>query len=240
MKLTDFTALTFDCYGTLIDWERGILGALRPFLARAGKAMTDDQVLEAFAQQEAAHEAATPTKLYRDLLAAVHGDLARHWGIPPDDVEARRFGGSVGTWPPFADSAAALQYLKQHYKLAILSNVDRESFQGSNRQLGVEFDLIVTAQDVGSYKPNLRNFEHVIAALAAKGIAKSKILHTAESLFHDITPGKAIGLATAWIHRRHGKTGYGATKPPSGAATPEFRFTSLAELAAAHRRETGA
>ncbi|MBI3707915.1 MAG: haloacid dehalogenase type II [Proteobacteria bacterium] len=239
MKLTEFGVLTFDCYGTLIDWERGLLAALKPWLARVGKSLTDDQILEAYAGQEAPQQAATPTMLYSDLLAVAHKSLARQLGIPPNNEEARRFGASIGTWPPFPDSTQALRYLKEHYKLAILSNVDRESFKGSKRQLGVEFDLIVTAQDVGSYKPDRRNFEHLLARLAEMGIAKSQVLHTAESLYHDVTPAKALGLATAWIHRRHGKTGSGATKPPVGDVKPDFRFTSLGELAAAHRREYG-
>jgi len=145
----------------------------------------------------------------------------------------------VSDWPAFADSAAALAYLKQHYQLVILSNVDRTSFAGSNRRLGVEFDAIYTAQDIGSYKPDLANFHYMLARLAERGIVPGDILHTAQSLFHDHGPAKRIGLASAWINRRHDRPGWGATLPPPEGAAYEFRFDSLAAMAEAHARETG-
>src|SRR5262245_1082766 len=160
MKLTDFTTLTFDCYGTLIDWERGILAELRPWLARHGRSLPDDEVLEAFGAEETRCEAATPAALYPEILAGSLRALARRWEIPANDEEAIAFGASVGRWPAFADSAPALQYLKRYYRLVVLSNVDRASFARSKEKLQVEFDRVITAQDVGSYKPDRRNFEH--------------------------------------------------------------------------------
>jgi 2-haloacid dehalogenase len=236
MQLTDFGVLTFDCYGTLIDWETGIYAALQPLLARVGRAMPRDQVLESFAQQEFEQELETPAMLYSELLAVVHERLAKHWNVPPFAGEARRFGGSVSEWPAFADSAASLQYLQKHYKLVILSNVDRESFKGSNARLGVTFDAIYTAQDVGSYKPDPRNFAYMLARLGEKGIAPGQILHTAQSLFHDHAPANAAGLASAWIDRRHDAQGWGATMPPPKDAKVDFRFTSMAALAQAHQK----
>ena len=240
MKLTDYKVLTFDCYGTLIDWEAGIHAALQPLLAKAATPLAKDDVLESFARHESAQEAETPQMIYSDLLTAVHRRLADQWGLAASDADHRRFGNSVPDWPAFPDSAEALAYLKQHYKLVILSNVDRTSFAGSNARLGVTFDAIYTAQDIGSYKPDLANFRYMLDHLAELGIAKSDILHTAQSLFHDHAPAKALGLASAWIDRRHASGGFGATMAPPAGASYDFRFTSMADFAAAHRTERAA
>jgi 2-haloacid dehalogenase len=240
MRLSDYAVLTFDCYGTLIDWETGIVDALAPWLAAAGVSLERDRVLEAFAQLESAQQAATPAWHYPELLAEVHRGLAERLGIAPDAKAAAAFGASVGDWPAFPDSADALAYLEQHFKLVILSNVDRASFAHSNARLGVRFDAICTAEDIGSYKPDPRNFAYLLRHLAARGIAKEQILHTAESLYHDHLPARRIGLATCWIHRRAGKQGHGATRVPGGEVQPDFRFESLAAMAAAHRAERGA
>jgi len=239
MKLSDFSTLTFDCYGTLIDWESGIHTALLPLIAKSGNGFSRDAALEAYARQESAQEHETPSMIYSDLLAHVHARLAKEWGVAADPAADKAFGASVPDWPAFPDSAAALAYLKQHYKLVILSNVDRTSFAGSNKRLGVEFDAIYTAQDIGSYKPDLRNFHHMLEKLGERGIAKDKILHTAQSLFHDHGPAKLVGLTSCWIDRRHAAAGWGATMPPPANATYEWRFTSLQAMADAHKAEAG-
>lgn len=235
MKLTDYKVLTFDCYGTLVDWESGIFDGYQTLVAKSGKTLSRDQVLETHSRFEAAQQAKTPAMRYSELLAVVYKDVAREWGVEASEEEAARFGGLVGNWPAFIDSAAALQYLKKYYKLVILSNVDRESFKGSNKQLQVEFDHIFTAEDIGSYKPADRNFEYLIEKLAAEGIQKHEILHTAESLFHDHLPANKFGLASAWIYRRHAQSGYGATRPPAQMPKYDFQFTSMAEMAKAHQ-----
>lgn len=234
-RLTDFRALSFDCYGTLIDWESGIATALRPLLSQK-PAIDRDAALEAFARHEARLEATQPSMLYRDLLASVHAALAQEWELPSDAEADQHFGASVGKWPAFADTVAALRYLKQHYKLAILSNVDRDGFRASNARLGVGFDLICTAQDIGSYKPDPANFRYLIARLAEHGIARHEVLHVAQSLFHDHAPANAMGLSSAWIDRRHASGGLGATSAPPAGVHYDFRFTSLEELADAHRQ----
>ncbi|MCB1499362.1 MAG: haloacid dehalogenase type II [Bauldia sp.] len=239
MKLTDFSALTFDCYGTLIDWETGILAGLRPLAARTGDQLGDDVILAAFGRNEAAQEAETPDMIYSQLLGVVFGRIARDWGLTVTAEEAARFGASIPDWPAFPDTADALRYLKQHYKLGILSNVDRRSFAGSNQRLGVTFDWIMTAEDIGSYKPSPRNFEYMIETLARDGVEKAKILHTAESLFHDHLPANRFGLASCWIFRRHDKEGFGATSRPAEMPRIDFRFNSLGDMADAHRKETG-
>jgi 2-haloalkanoic acid dehalogenase type II len=237
MKLTDFRVLTFDCYGTLIDWESGIYTGLMPLLHKGDITLGRDAVLETFAKHESAQEEATPGMIYSDLLTEVHRQLAAAWGIAATEAEHRRFGASVPDWPAFDDSVESLAYLKQHYKLVILSNVDRASFAGSNRRLQVEFDAIYTAQDVGSYKPAPANFEYMLDRLEKLGHGKGDILHTAQSLFHDHAPAKGFGLTSAWIDRRHDQKGWGATmQPPEGAAY-EFRFPSLAAMVQAHRAE---
>jgi 2-haloalkanoic acid dehalogenase type II len=235
MPLRDFKVLSFDCYGTLIDWESGIHAALQPLLGRLGQALPREAVLEIFAHHESAQEAATPAMRYSELLAVVHAALARHWGVAPDPAEDRRFGASVPDWPAFPDSADALRYLRQHYRLVILSNVDRESFAGSAARLGVRFDDVFTAENIGSYKPDPRNFAYMLEHLGAAGIERGQILHTAQSLFHDHGPANAAGLASAWIDRRQDAAGWGATMPPPRGVRFDFRFASLAAMVEAHR-----
>jgi 2-haloalkanoic acid dehalogenase type II len=237
MKLTDFRVLTFDCYGTLIDWESGIHTALQPLLVRTGRQISREALLELFGRHESAQEAETPGMIYSQLLGVVHQRLAVELGVASTVEENRAFGASVPAWPVFADTVSALQYLQKYYKLVILSNVDRESFKGSNAKLGVTFDAIYTAQDVGSYKPDPANFRYLLEHLAARGHQPGEILHTAQSLFHDHAPAQAIGLATAWIDRRQDLPGGGATPPPPAGAVYDFRFASLAAMMTAHQDE---
>ncbi len=237
MKLSDFKVLTFDCYGTLIDWESGIVAALAPLTERLPRPLPRNEILEAHGRIEAAQQLATPGKPYRELLAVVYKRLAESWGHAVSWQECLTYGRSVGDWPAFGDSADALQYLKRHFRLVILSNVDNESFTHSNARLGVAFDAIYTAEDIGSYKPERRNFEYMLADLARRGIEPGDILHTAESLFHDHVPANQIGLKSCWIHRRHGDQGFGATQAPSTMPAHDFRFESMAAMAAAHAAE---
>jgi 2-haloacid dehalogenase len=237
MRLTEFKILTFDCYGTLIDWETGIVNALRPLFANELVGRSRDDVLAAFARHETGQEAETPEMIYSELLALVHRLLAEEWGIAATAADHRAFGGSVGNWPAFPDSAAALAYLKQFYKLVILSNVDRASFAQSQKRLGVTFDMVYTAEDIGSYKPDLKNFRTMIDGLRRSGHPVRDILHTAQSLFHDHAPANAVGLRSAWIDRRSGVAGPGATPPPPEGVRWDFRFASMAELVEAHRAE---
>ncbi len=237
MRLTDFKALTFDCYGTLIDWESGMIEGLAPLTGKLDKELTRDAILEAHARHESAQQAQTPAKPYRELLPIVYRRLAEEWGVPVEWQDCARYGRSVKDWPAFPDSAEALAYLKRHYKLVILSNVDNDSFAASNAKLGVAFDAVYTAEDVGAYKPADANFHYMLAKLETLGIAPGDILHTAESLFHDHAPANKHGLKSCWIYRRHGQEGFGATMDPGTPPHTDFRFDSMAELAAAHRRE---
>ncbi len=237
MRLTDFRALTFDCYGTLIDWESGIYTALQPLLRKAAGPPERDAALQAFARHESAQQSVTPGMIYSELLATVHGRLAEEWGVPATGADHAAFGASVPDWPAFADSVSSLRYLKEHYQLVILSNVDRRSFEGSNKRLGVAFDAIYTAQDIGSYKPDAANFTYLLEHLKQRGLERADILHTAQSLFHDHGPAKQAHLATAWIDRRHEQHGWGATMPPPEGSGFDFRFNGMAEMVEAHRAE---
>lgn len=237
MRLSDFSTLTFDCYGTLIDWETGMITALAPLVERVQRPVSRDEILAAHARHESAQQLQTPTRLYRDVLAIVYKRLGEEWGVPPSWDECIAYGRSIGDWPAFADTVEALTYLKQHYKLVILSNVDNESFARTNRRLGVTFDAILTAEDVGAYKPSLANFEYLIDKLGVMGIDMGDVLHTAESLFHDHVPANRMGLASCWIHRRAETGGFGATMEPETMPRYDFRFTSMAALAEAHRKE---
>lgn len=237
MKLTDFKVLTFDCYGTLIDWESGMVEALRPLSERAGRALSRDEILEAHARHESSQQKWTPGMAYRDLLAIVYKRLAEEWGVAVTAEDCTAYGDSVRFWPAFADSAGALQYLKKHYRLVILSNVDNRSFAHSNRKLEVEFDAVYTAEDVGSYKPSERNFDYMLEKLASLGVQQNEILHTAESMFHDHGPANRHGLASCWIYRRHDQQGFGATMNPGEMPKYDFRFNSMADLVKAHQEE---
>ena len=235
MQLTDFNVLTFDCYGTLIDWESGLLESLRPLTSRSGRDLSRNEILETCARHESIQQAQTPTKLYPELMATVYKRMAEEWAIPVSWDECLRHGRSLKEWPAFPDSAEALAYLKEHYKLVILSNVDNESFAASNAKLGVAFDAIYTAQDIGSYKPDDRNFRYLINTLAQSGVDKADILHTAQSLYHDHQPANRHELKSCWIDRQHNQEGTGATLSTSEMPHYDFRFCSMAELVEAHR-----
>ena len=240
MRLCDFPILTFDTYGTLIDWETGIWDALQPLCSRLADPPTREAALAAFAQAESAAQAVTPDLLYADLLAATHRTLAQTWGREPEDAESIRFGQSVGDWPAFADAAESLAYLQRHHRLITLTNCDCASYRSSAARLGDPWDAVLTAEEIGSYKPSLANFEFLLARVAADfGHAPGSILHIAQSLFHDHVPAKALGLTTAWIDRRAGRAG-GATARAHKAVVPDFRFKSMAELVAQHRAERAA
>jgi len=235
MRISDFSTMTFDCYGTLIDWEAGILAELKPWARRHGKDLSDDQLLEDFAGVESPIQAKDPKMKYPEVLAAVHRALAAQWNIAPDEKAALDFGQSVPRWPAFPDSAAALAYLKDHFTLVILSNIDDDSIKASAEKLGRPFHHVYTAQQIGSYKPDRRNFEYMIQKLAALGVAKDKILHVAQSLFHDHEPAQAMGLTSVWIDRRAGKSGAGATQKLTKQPEVQARYETLAQLADAHR-----
>ena len=236
-RLDDYKVLTFDCYGTLIDWESGIWDALQPLLMTNRRVdLRREPVLETFARHESAQQAETPGMRYPELLATVHGRLAEELELASNAGLDTAFGASLPHWPAFPDTADALRYLATRYKLVILSNVDRAGFAASNRKLGVEFDAICTAEDVGSYKPSPRNFDYLLERLRTDlGLAPGDVLHTAQSLFHDHVPATRCGLSTAWIDRQRlsQSGGWGATARVEERPRTDFLFFSMTEMAAA-------
>ena len=234
--LTDFTTLTFDCYGTLIDWESGIWDAMQPLIQVNQRSdVTRSACLEAFALIQSAQEKETPDLLYPKLLTRVHRSLADRYDLETSETMDEKFGLSVPHWPAFPDSADALRILKKHFKLVILSNVNREGFAASNRKLGVEFDAIYTAEDVGSYKPDPANFTYLLEYLKSDlGVSPGQILHTAQSLFHDHVPASEFGLARAWIDRQDlaNSDNWGATARVEIRPEVDFLFSTMGEMAA--------
>jgi 2-haloalkanoic acid dehalogenase type II len=237
MKLSDFKALTFDCYGTLIDWEAGLMAALHGLVTCSPRLRSREEVLRDYAFHEAEQEHFSPTMKYSQLLAVVYKRIAENWEAPAPWAECMTFAASLRTWEPFADTVSALRYLKGHYKLYVLSNVDNESFSFTARKLGVLFDGVMTAEDIGSYKPSLRNFEYMLARLRSQGIEQNQILHVAQSLVHDHRPANELGLASCWINRQHGRAG--AVGELADRPRYDFMFNSMGELAEAHRQELG-
>lgn len=234
IEFDKFKAVTFDCYGTLIDWESGITQLVRPWLDTINKAIPTDLVITSFALHQAKHQLTRPTLLYPEVLARTWKDIERTFGWTENPDHAAKFAASVPDWPAFADTVESLRYLSRFYKLVILSNVDNASLAETiRRQLEVPFELTVTAEDVASYKPGLPHFTSAIEQLAAKGIAKDEILHVAQSKHHDIKPGREIGLTTVWVNRRHDRAGSGATLATE--AEPHLTVNSLAELVAHHK-----
>lgn len=220
------TYLTFDCYGTLIDWEAGIIDALQPILNRHGHALDPQSLLESHAMFEAAIESG-PYRSYRQVLSDVIDRFGVWLGFSPTDDDRAAFSGSVGLWPPFTDSKGALAELGRHFRLVALTNVDDDLFVGSDHQLGQPFHAVFTAQQIGSYKPSRTNFRYAIDRLGGDPM---RIVHVAQSLYHDVAPASDLDLQTVWINRRSNQKGSGAT--PAATAKPDMEFPSLEALVA--------
>jgi 2-haloacid dehalogenase len=201
LDFSQFEYLSFDCYGTLVDWETGILGYVRPLLRKKGLETADAEILNAYSVCEPQRQE-PPYHSYRDVLAGVMWDLAARFKCEISDPEAAGLADSIANWEPFPDTKSALERLKSRYKLAVLSNIDDELFAFSASKLGVTFDCVVTAEQIQSYKPSLRNFETLLQRLS---VDKNRLLHVAESLYHDVVPAQQLGLATVWVNRRQGK-----------------------------------
>jgi 2-haloacid dehalogenase len=239
MELTSFTALSFDCYGTLIDWDTGISAILLPWARHHGLDLNQRELLVAHAAAEGRAQRENPGELYPDILARSFRGLGAAFGLPVTDEEAAGLGASIPDWPAFPDSPRALATLARRYKLILLSNVDRASFAASNERLHGQFSAILTAQDIGSYKPSLHNFEYALRDLEHTfGTKKADILHTAQSIFHDVVPARSVGLATMWINRRKSVGGWGATPAPKAAGaltTPDIEVASMADFVGLHQ-----
>jgi len=222
-----FEVLTFDCYGTLINWEEGLFAALRPIFAAHSKKPDDATVLQLYGDFELGAEQ-TPFRNYRDVLAEVVRQFGKELGFEPTPAEVSSLAKSLPTWRPWPDTVSALSQLKTKYRLAILSNVDDDLFAGTRPQLGVTFDEVITAQQAKAYKPSLKLFELALSRINAPA---HRVLHVGQSIYHDVVPAQSLGLATVWINRPSARPGVGAVK--AAEAKPDLTFTSLAQLAAA-------
>jgi putative hydrolase of the HAD superfamily len=231
MRLTDFDALSFDCYGTLIDWEHGLRQGLEKVSRLDGQSLDVDDLIETYADAEAQAEREHPGMRYPEIIARSIAATGATHGIDVPPALATEIGASIPEWPAFPDSANALERLSRRFKLIILSNVDRASFAASNTRLGVTFDAILTAEDIGSYKPDPRNFAALLEHVETMGIAPNRLLHVAQSLFHDHVPAKTAGLTTVWIDRRQDRPGHGATPVAADGVRPDWRFPSMAAFA---------
>lgn len=237
MDLSGYDALSFDCYGTLIDWEAGIGSVLDAWGVQVGLDLDRESLLTAYADHEARTLRESPTMLYPMALATSMRALGAELGVAVSDEWAARFAASVPEWPAFDDSHDALERLGERFSLIVLSNVDRAGLEASQRRLGVDFDYVLTAQDIGSYKPSPRNFDALEELRVRAGIGEGRLLHVAQSLFHDHVPAKRIGLHSVWINRRHDRPGWGATPDPGAAVRPDWEFPSMAAFADAVDRD---
>jgi 2-haloacid dehalogenase len=226
LDFSSFQALTFDCYGTLIDWESGIFSALRPILSAHHAALTDAGLLELYSELEAAAEGAE-FQPYRAVLQTVVHGFGDRLGFAPTAAEASSLPQSLPHWRPFQDTARALRQLKTKYKLAVISNVDDDLFTASARQLEVSFDHVITSQQARAYKPSLNIFK---LAQERIGISPNRWLHVGQSLYHDVLPAKSLGIATAWVNRPSPRPGSGAAK--AADAQPDVEVPDLKTLAA--------
>ena len=231
LDLTRFKALSFDCYGTLIDWEAGLLAVLRPWAREQGGELSDEELLLAYADNEAAVERESPSTSYPGVLAEAFRRTGKKLGMPVSHGWVERIGGSVPDWPAFPDSPDALARLGRNYKLIILSNVHRAGFAASNERLGGDFAAILTAEDVGAYKPAENHFRALDHTLPRLGVDRGELLHVAQSLFHDHVPARREGLPSVWINRRGDRPGWGATPEPSDDWSFDLEFASMADFA---------
>jgi 2-haloacid dehalogenase len=229
MNLASFEYMSFDVYGTLIDWETGIVQALRPVLVKHGFEWSDDQILDGFARYETIAQQ-PPYSKYPEVLSEVLQRIGSEHGFAPDGEDLAAFAGSVPDWPAFPDSAESLATLKEHVRLAVVTNCDDDLFAASNAKLGVEFDVVVTAEQAGMYKPALKPFHLLFERI---GGSTDRLLHVAQSMYHDHEPAKKLGLTTVWINRRKGKDGLGATPPAN--AQPDLELPDLRSLADMYR-----
>lgn len=224
VDFNQFEILTFDCYGTLIDWETGILNAVRPVLKKHGREVTDEAILKLYSEIEPQVQAG-PYRAYREVLTEVMRMIGERHSVKFSPQDNESLAESLQNWEPFPDTVEALKRLKTKYGLGIISNIDKDLFAHSFRKLQVDFDNILTADMIASYKPNKFIFEMAMMKL---GRPKEKVLHVAESLFHDIEPAKSLGMKTCWVNRRAAK-GYAASKTAN--VTPDVEVADLKQLA---------
>jgi 2-haloacid dehalogenase len=226
MDFESVRLITFDCYGTLIDWEKGMLAAMRPLFSRNGRKVDDLQLLEQYGEVEAELEAGSYLP-YREVLSRTLREVGSRQGAKISADDGRQFAESLTRWEPFPDTVASLQSLEKRFRLGIISNVDDDLFSATRKKLQVKFDVVVTAQQVESYKPSLKNFQE---ALRRSGLKREEILHAGQSVYHDVIPANTLGIKSVWVNRPSIRPGSGAAKP--AIAQPSVEVRTLGEMAA--------
>jgi 2-haloacid dehalogenase len=232
MDFSRFTTITFDCYGTLIDWEAGILPTLRSVLANHGCRIPDSEILELYGEFEAEAESGA-YRNYKEVLRSVVRAFGVRLQIDASSAEIDSLPESVGSWPPFPDTVTALRNLKQRYKLAIISNIDDDLFAKTRKLLEVDFDVVITAEQARSYKPSINNFKLALRQLA---ISPDQLLHAGQSIYHDVVPARSLGIATVWVNRKSARPGIGAVRfssAPADEQRPDLEVPDLASLVTA-------
>jgi 2-haloacid dehalogenase len=232
MDFSRFTTISFDCYGTLIDWESGILPVLRAALANHGQSLPDAAILALYAEFEAEAESG-PYQSYRNVLQSVVTAFADRLHFQATPAEIRSLHESVSAWPPFPDTVPALRELQKLYELAVISNIDDDLFAETRKYLEVEFDAVITAEQAGSYKPSVNNFQMALRTLT---LSPDRLLHAAQSVYHDVVPARSLGISTVWVNRKSARPGIGAVRASAVRAfenRPDLEVPDLASLAAA-------
>jgi 2-haloacid dehalogenase len=227
MDFSRFTTISFDCYGTLIDWEAGILPILQTVLRSHGVSLPSAAILELYGEFEAVAESG-PYQHYRDVLQSVVRAFADHFHFQATSAEIRSLYESLHAWPAFPDTVPALRQLHERYKLVVISNIDDDLFAETRKHLGVEFDGVITAEQARSYKPSLNNFQMGLRTLA---LSPDRLLHAAQSVYHDVVPARSLGISTVWVNRKSARPGIGAVRASAGR--PDIEVPDLASLAAA-------
>ncbi len=227
LDFTRFEILTFDCYGTLIDWETGILSAFHRILSAHGKKIDDATILKLYGDFEQRFEQ-EPYRPYREVLQSVVRQFGAEFHFTPRPEELSSLPDSLPSWKPWPDTVEALAQLKSRFRLGIISNVDDDLFAGTRQQLKVDLDEVITAQQAQAYKPSLKFFEQALSRVNAPA---HRVLHVGQSIYHDVIPAQSLGLATVWVNRPSARPDIGAVK--SAQATPDLIVSSLAKLAAA-------
>lgn len=233
MDFSQFTTISFDCYGTLIDWEAGILPVLRSVLANHGQSLSDAFILELYGEFEAELESG-PYQSYRNVLQAVVRSFAERLHFTASAAEINSLCESVPAWPPFPDTVRALRQLHQRHQLVVISNIDDDLFAQTQKHLGVEFDGVITAEQARSYKPSLNNFQMALRRLA---LSPDRLLHAGQSIYHDVVPARSLGISTVWVNRRSARPGVGAVRASEGR--PDVEVPDLKSLVAAVKGRAG-
>ena len=207
--------------------SRGFCLPCGPVLGSHGQSLPDAAILELYGEFEAEAESG-PYQSYRDVLQSVVRAFADRFHFQATSAEVHSLHESVRAWPPFPDTVPALRELQKRYKIVVISNIDDDLFAKTQKHLDVEFDGVITAEQARSYKPSLNNFQMALRTLA---LSPDRLLHVAQSIYHDVAPARSLGISTVWVNRKSARPGIGAVRASAGR--PDIEVPDLARLATA-------